>query len=176
MFLSDDRLPVAPLSGAPGTSNAEPTPWLRNCFTEVMTINTAISLIDACSARMNTHYQKVVFDERAIICFSGGKTYLLSYAGPRKDGFECNFLKDAGSLRAELILGNHDSGDTLLAYDGVGTGFESFIVLGDGMYLIWNNTVLSLDGIAKNPRWALARIPFIEMLERFRADPVIFGR
>jgi hypothetical protein len=54
----------------------------------------------------------------------------------------------------------------------VGSAFESFMVVGQGMYLICNNTVQSMDAIAKDPLWLGAQVPFVELSDKFRADPL----
>ncbi len=100
------------------------------------------------------------------------KGRLLSYIGPRKDGFQKNFLNDAGSLRAGLLTKQYDPGDFEFSRHEVGTGFESFMVLGKGMYLICNNTVQSMDAITKDPLWLGAQVPFVELSDKLRSDPV----
>jgi hypothetical protein len=67
---------------------------------------------------------------------------------------------------------DHDPGDFEFASDGVGTGFEAFTALGTGVYLIWNNTALSMDGITSEPRWLAAQVSFLDLSEKFRANPV----
>jgi hypothetical protein len=42
---------------------------------------------------MNARYANVVFDEWAIVSFAENKGRLLAYEGPRKEGFQKNFLK-----------------------------------------------------------------------------------
>ena len=137
-----------------------------------MTLNEANALIKTCADQMNARYGKVVFDEWAIISLSHNKGRLLSYNGPRKEGFQKNFLNDAGPLRASLLSQKHNNGDFEFARHGVGTGFESFMVLGDGVYLICNNTVQSMDAITKDPLWLNAQEPFAELSEKFREEPV----
>ena len=111
-----------------------------------MTIDHATRLIKSCAEQMNARYKKVVFDEWAIISLADHKGRLLAYIGPRKEGFQKNFLADAGALRASLLAGQTNIGDFEFARHGVGTDFESFVVLGQGMFLICNNTVQSMDG------------------------------
>jgi len=137
-----------------------------------MTLDQANKLIASCSDQMNAHYGKVVFDEWAIISLADNKGRLLSYNGPRKEGFQENFLADAGSLRAGLLATQHDPGDFDFSRHAVGTGFESFMVLGKGLYLICNNTAQSMDGIAKDPLWINAQVPFVELSDKVRADPL----
>jgi len=71
-------------------------------------------------------------------------------------------------LRAELLTENYGAGDFEFARHGIGTGFESFMVLGRALYLICNNTHESMETIAKNPRWLAAQVPFAELGEKFR--------
>ena len=54
----------------------------------------------------------------------------------------------------------------------MGPAFEAFMALGKGIYLICNNTVQSMDGITQDPLWLNAQVPFVEMSEQFRAEPL----
>ena len=137
-----------------------------------MTFDQVKKQIQVCARQMDAKYGKVVFDEWAVVALIEKKGRLLSYNGPRKDGFQKNILDDAGSLRAGLLTREYDPGDFEFARHGVGTGFESFMVLGKGMYLICNNTVQTMDAIAKDPLWLGAQVPFVEMSDRVRSDPV----
>jgi hypothetical protein len=137
-----------------------------------MTVDQAIELIKICTAQMDARYKHVVFDEWAVVLLDDQKGRLLAYHGPRKQGFQRNFRNDAGSLRSGLITECYQTGDFEFAREQVGTGFESFMVLGDGVFLICNNTVQSMDGITRNPLWLGAQVPFVEMSYLFRADPV----
>jgi hypothetical protein len=137
-----------------------------------MRLSEATYLIKNCAEKMNARYAKVVFDEWAIISLAGCKARLLAYEGPRKQAFQQNFFKDAGRLRAPLLTNTHDAGDFEFASDGVGTGFEAFTALGHGVYLIWNNTVLSMDGITREPKWLAAQVPFVDLSDEFRANPI----
>ena len=121
---------------------------------------------------MNARYQKVVFDEWALISLAAHKVVVLAYLGPRKEGFQKNFLTDVGGLREGLLNLDYNVGDFEFARQGVGSAFESFMVVGKGVYLICNNTVQSMDGITKDPHWLVAQVPFVELSEKFRADPV----
>jgi hypothetical protein len=138
-----------------------------------MTLDQAKTLISACARQMDAQYQKVVFDEWAIISLADQKGRLLAYIGPRKAGFQKNFLADAGSLRTSLLAGQTNVGDFEFARHGVGTGFESFLVLGPGLFLICNHTAKSMDAITQDPLWLAAQVPFVELSEQFRADPLL---
>jgi hypothetical protein len=152
--------------------------WPRNCFffklsSRFMTLDQAKDQITACARQMDAEYKRNVFDEWAIISLADQKGRLLSYIGPRKAGFLKNFLADAGSLRVSLLGGKLNIGDFEFARHGVGTGFESFMVLGKGVFLICNNTVQSMDAITKDPLWLSAQVPFVELSDKFREDPLI---
>jgi hypothetical protein len=140
-----------------------------------MTLEQATKLIKSCAAQMDARYQKTVFDEWAIISLAERKGHLLAYVGPRKEGFSKNFLTDAGPLRAGLLKEDQNIGDFEFARHGVGSAFESFMVLGKGIYLICNNTVQSMDAITKDPLWLGAQVPFVELSDKLRDDPVELG-
>ena len=138
-----------------------------------MTIDKAKQLIVSCARQMDAQYKRNVFDEWAIISLTEHKGRLVSYIGPRKEGFQKNFLTDAGQLRAGLLAGQTNIGDFEFARHGVGTGFEAFMVLGKGLFLICNNTAQSLDAITQDPLWLGAQVPFVELGDKFRADPLV---
>jgi hypothetical protein len=141
----------------------------------VMTLDDITSQIKNCASQMNARYGGVVFDEWAIVSLVQNKARILSYIGPRNDDFLKNFARDLGTLRAELVGGRYGTGDFEFARHGVGTGFESFLVLGLGIYLICNNTHESMDAITKNPRWLEAQVPFAELADKVRAQPVLLS-
>ena len=137
-----------------------------------MTLDQAIKQVQACAAQMNARYQEVVFDEWAIIYLNDRKGFLHAYEGPRKKEFQQNFLADAGSLRAGLLTREQEPGEFEFARQEIGTGFESFMSLGESTFLICNNTVQSMDSISRNPLWLSAQVPFVELSDKFRSDPL----
>ena len=137
-----------------------------------MTLDQATKFIESCAGQMNARYKKVVFDEWAIVSLADHKGHLLAYIGPRKEGFQKNFLTDAGALRAGLLNEQYSVGDFEFARHGVGPAFEAFLVAGKGLYLICNNTVQSMDAITQDPLWLGAQEPFLDLSEKFRADPL----
>ena len=92
--------------------------------------------------------------------------------GPRQKVFEKNFGRDAGELRPTLMRQDHGPGDFEFARYGNGTHFEAMMVIGSQLYLICNNTANSMDGITKDSRWLSAQVPFLELTETFRKDPL----
>jgi len=138
-----------------------------------MTIEEAVQQIKTCAEQMDARYEKVVFDEWAVISIGERKGRLLAYLGPRKEGFQKNFLTDVGPLRSGLAARETNVGDFEFSRHGVGTGFEAFMVLGPGVFLICNNTVQTMDAISQDPHWLAAQVPFVELSERLREDPVV---
>lgn len=138
-----------------------------------MNLDETVALVKNSSGRMNQLYGNVVFDEWAIISLTAKEGKILAYIGPRKDDFQKNFPQDLGALRAELVTGRHGLGDFEFARDGVGTHFEAFLVLGDGVYLICNNTSFSMTEISRDSRWLSAQVPFLEMSDQFRGNPLV---
>jgi hypothetical protein len=141
-----------------------------------MTLEQATQLINSCAEQMNARYKKVVFDEWAVVSLAARKGRVLADAGPRREGFQKNFHTDVGALREGLANEEYTVGDFEFARHGVGLAFESFMAVGPGVFLICNNTVQSMDGITKDPLWLGAQVPFVELSDKFRADPLDLAR
>ena len=140
-----------------------------------MTLDETIRQIQVCAKQMDAHYGGAVFDEWAIISLAENKARVLAYLGPRNDSFLKYFAADIGALRQEFHNRKYGVGDFEFERHGVGTVFEAFMVLGAGYYLICNNTRDSMDNIAKNPAWLAAQVPFAELSERIRPDPLVIS-
>lgn len=140
-----------------------------------MTLDEATKQIRSCGQKMNDLYGKVVFDEWVVISLAQHKARILFYVGPRNDDFLKNFATDLGSLRAELHNSRYSVGDFEFSRHGVGTGFEAFVVLGDGIYLICNNTQATMEEITRDPKWLNAQVPFAELSESVRPDPLVIS-
>jgi hypothetical protein len=121
---------------------------------------------------MNTRYGAAVFDEWAVISMRDKGGRLSAYSGPRKEDFQKSFATDFGALREGLASRPLGVGDFEFARHGSGTRFDAFLVLGDGHYLICNNTRSSMDLITKEPRWLGAQVPFVELSDKIRVNPV----
>ena len=137
-----------------------------------MTLEEICGSIKACASQMNARYGRVVFDEWAVVSLERNRARILFYTGPRNDDFLKHFVTDLGALRTALLDATYGAGDFEFARHGVGTGIEAFLVVGEGMYLICNNTVESMDSISKNPRWLGAQVPFAELAEKVRGNPL----
>ena len=138
-----------------------------------MTLDAIAAKIKTCALQMNARYGGTVFDEWAVVSLAENKARVLFYTGPRNDEFLHNFVADLGPLRTELHNQQYGNGDFEFSRHGTGTRIEAFMVLGNGHYLICNNTQHSMDGIAKNPRWLEAQVPFVELAEAIRANPLL---
>jgi hypothetical protein len=141
-----------------------------------MTLDQATDLIKSCAEQMNARYKRVVFDEWAVVALDGRKGHVLAYIGPRREGFHKNFGTDVGALGEGLLNDEYNVGDFEFSRHAVGPAFESFMVVGQGIYLICNNTVQSMDSITQDPLWLGAQVPFVELSEKFRADPLALAR
>ena len=137
-----------------------------------MTLDETFEEIKHCASHMDSRYGTTVFDEWAIVSLVENKARVLAYIGPRNDEFLANFVNDLGALRAELHADKYSVGDFEFNRHGVGTGHEVFMVLGPGLYLICNNTRESMDSIAKNTRWLDAQVPFAELGDKIRLNPL----
>lgn len=138
-----------------------------------MNLEQTAKLIKGCAEQMNARYQGVVFDEWAVVSVAHKRSRILNYMGPRNDDFLKNFANDLGTLRTQLLNPNHAAGDFEFARYGVGTMHEAFMVVAEGVYLICNNTKNSMDGITKDARWIEAQVPFVELSDKFRANPLV---
>jgi len=137
-----------------------------------MTLDQATESIKSCAEQMNARYKRVVFDEWAVVSLDGRKGRVLAYIGPRREGFHKNFSTDVGALAEGLLNDEYNVGDFDFSRHAVGSAFESFMVVGQGIYLICNNTVQSMDSITQDPLWLGAQVPFVELSDKFRADPL----
>ena len=137
-----------------------------------MTLDEAYSLIAASLDHMNARYGNTVFDEWVVLSLHEKTGRLLSYHGPRKDDFQKNLASDLDALFEELEDRQLGVGDFEFARHASGTRFDAFLILGRGFYLICNNTRASMDLIAKDPRWLAAQVPFVELSDKVRANPI----
>lgn len=145
----------------------------RELKTVKMTLKQATKLVGQCFDQMNANYRSVVFDEWAIVSLNDNRGLLLAYSGPRKEDFQKNFVADAGALRASLLRKEHGNGDFEFARHSAGTAFESFLVLGPAVFLICNNTRRTMDEITGDPKWLSAQVPFVELSEEVRDNPLL---
>jgi hypothetical protein len=128
-------------------------------------LDNLLGAVRLCAAKMDSQYGETVFDEWVVISLATTQPRILHYFGPRHYEFRQNFTRDLGQLREALYRGQHRAGDFEFVRDGRGTCFEGFMALGNDAYLICNNTRITMDEIARNPRWLSAQVPFAELSE-----------
>ena len=133
--------------------------------------NDAINLIQACGSRMTAIFGSPVFDEWAILKLNG-ITSVAYYSGPRPSDFLSTFARDSAALSQEAGGRAYSPGDFEFARESAGTAFDAFLVLGGGCILVCNNVRHSMADIRKQPAWLKAQVPFVEITEKFRADPL----
>jgi len=137
-----------------------------------MTLEAAKTLITAALGRMNALYSKTVFDEWVILSLEAAQGRILAYTGPRAERFQRDFRADVGPLRAEMAGKHFAVGDFEFAPEATGTRYDVCLGIGGSSYLICNHTGKSMAEIRKDPHWLEAQKAFVEMSEKFRADPL----
>jgi hypothetical protein len=137
-----------------------------------MTLEQSLPVIHAHLARMAALYEKTVFDEWAILAVEKSKGRVLAYEGERREDFAASFAEDIQAFGVELLKSPLAAGDYDFSRHATGTQFDAYLVLGPGVFLICNNTNQSMTGITQNPLWLKAQVPFVELSDQFRADPL----
>jgi hypothetical protein len=122
--------------------------------------------------RMNSAYNKVLFDEWVLVKVTKEEGLILSYEGPRRESYQKRFKTDVAPLQADMHGRNMAVGDFEFAHDAHGTFFDAGIRLGRGSYLFCNNTTRSMAEIRQDPLWLAAQKPFLDLAAKFREDPV----
>jgi hypothetical protein len=139
-----------------------------------MTLEKTVDVVRTHLARMQEIYQKPVFDEWAVVAMLGSKGRALCYEGQRREEFHRQFNEDARAFASDLLRQTHNLGDFEFSRHGTGTRFDAYVVVGDGLFLICNNTQQSMAKITQDPLWLSAQVPFVELSELFRSDPLIY--
>lgn len=137
-----------------------------------MNFEQASQIVSECAIQMTRAYGSAVFNELVIVSFAGGREEVVGYVGPRPERLQNDFAADLHKLKEELFSARHQVGEFEFARDAHGTHFDAFLMLGDWLYLICNNTTLNMDEITARPEWRKAQVHFFSMSEKFRADPL----
>ena len=137
-----------------------------------MHVDEAWGLVEKGLAQMDALYMGVVFDEVILLSLHGGKVSILRYRGDRDIAIGKSFFDDIRALKKELIKPEHVVGDFAFTPHGDGEAFDAFIRPGPSCYVLLNNTVKATGDITADPAWKRAQRVFVELCERFRADPV----
>lgn len=136
-----------------------------------MNLEKTARLIHHYLARLNKTYTREVFDEHAIIALRSGGGDILFYEGSREAEFKQQFADDMALLRKEILADKPEHGDFGFTREGAGTYFDAFICLGSDLYVIFNNTLKSMEDITQNELWLTAQREFVELSQQFAAQP-----
>lgn len=137
-----------------------------------------MNLADARSAvihaigRMNTAYNKILFDEWVLVKVTKDQGMVLAYDGPRAESYQRRFKSDVAPLQVEMVGRKMNVGDFEFVQSGHGTFFDACMRLGPAAYLFCNNTKLTMTEIRQDPLWLVAQAPFVDLAAQFRSDPV----
>lgn len=137
-----------------------------------------MNLVDAKSAvvfafgRMNTAYNKVLFDEWILVKVGKDQGSILSYEGPRRDAYQKRFKTDVAPLAVEMQGKKMAVGDFEFAPNAHGAFFDAGMRLGPASYLFCNNTTKTMTELRQDPLWLAAQKPFVDLANKFREDPV----
>lgn len=137
-----------------------------------MKLDTARQHITTCRDRMNALYNGIVFDEWVVVAMRGGLTKVLHYEGPRAESFERSMLRDAAHLCDAMEGRNYSAGDFEFVHHADGSHFDASVKLGEGIFLLCNQTEGSMNDLRASPRWREAQKPFVTFCEKFLADPL----
>ncbi len=148
---------------------------MRSGTLMTMDIQTACGEIERCMDSMEERYGRPVFDEWALVELTGSTSKIFHYHGPRADGFEASLARDLRHLRHHLESERMTPGDFEFARDAGGTGFDALIVVGEDLYLLCNHTQNDFATLAEDPLWRKAQLPFVDLTEAIRAQPVIIS-
>jgi hypothetical protein len=137
-----------------------------------MNLDTARTAVIATLGRMNTLFNKPVFDEWVLVKLASESGAILAYSGPRAESYQKVFKDDIVPLRAEIEERHLAMGDFAFVDAATGTRFDACIKLGPAAYLFCNNTTRDMADIRQDPLWREAQAPFVQLSQRFITDPL----
>lgn len=144
-----------------------------------MKLRQATNLILESVTKMNAIFKEPVFDEFSIVQFVDDTHYLCWYKGNRRQEYIRKFKEDTARLKKasrSRLTNNYEIGDYEFVSDATGFEAESFLVIGEMLFLILTNTRYSMLEIEQNPLWLKAQVPFVEMADRFATDPLVLSQ
>lgn len=137
-----------------------------------MKLPTARFVIARSMERMADLYARPVFNEWALLAPGRGQGGILAYEGPRADEFRAQLPKDAQPILSRLAGQKLAQGGFEFAAQGEGTNLDAILQVGEGAFLVCNNTEKSMAEIRADARWLKAQTAFVELSELFRVDPL----
>ena len=137
-----------------------------------MNLESARKLVSQCREKMDTAYMKPVFNEWVMVSFENSPVEILAYDGPRAETFQKNLHADSAPIAREMQDRSYGVGDFEFVGDGRGSRFDACVRIGERSYLLCNNTYGTIDDLRQDARWLKAQKPFVDLTEKFRADPL----
>ncbi len=139
-----------------------------------MNLETARKLVAQCREKMDTAYQKPVFDEWVVVSFAPAPALadILAYEGPRAETYKKSLHADSAPLAREMQDHAYEIGDFEFVGDARGSHFDACVRIGNRTYLLCNNTYGTLSDLRQDARWLKAQKPFVDLTEKFRTDPL----
>jgi hypothetical protein len=137
-----------------------------------MTLDQAIQLIEQCSDRMNEKYGGIVFDEWLVVRFGENDT-IVAHSGPRGERLIEDYSRDIQAIHNHIISEGRSIGDFAFTHQGHGTRFDAFVMIGESLFLLWNNTGSATTHITRNPSWKVAQTEFVALTDVIRENPVV---
>ncbi len=137
-----------------------------------MNLETAAAHLSQCRERMDTLYQKPVFDEWALVSLTSTAAKVLWYHGPRSEEFLQKLHADFAPLYEAMEGRHYGIGDFEFVQDAKGSRFDACIRSGKTTYVLCNNSYGSMTEIRADVRWREAQKPFVQLTEEFRMDAV----
>lgn len=138
-----------------------------------MNLADARTLVASTFARMEAAYGEAVFNEWVLVSMRAGGGAILAYGGPRADKYKLHFTRDLTSMTAELADQKLGVGDFAFANDASGTHYDGCLRLGESSYLFANHLTRTMTDVRANPLWLNAQKAWVEMSQRFAADPLV---
>jgi hypothetical protein len=138
-----------------------------------MNLATAEALVRSQLRRIDAAYLRTLFEEWAILGVGGTGATLISYHGTRRDTYRARLPEDSLPLRAAMARRAYSVGDFEFALEAAGTGYDAGMKIGESAYLVCNNLAATMEELRKDPQWLKAQVLWLELGEKFRADPLV---
>ena len=137
-----------------------------------MDLETARQHIQSAIVHMRALYLKPVFDEWMILDAGAKSGGVLAYTGPRAESFRAQLPADVVPLRTMVEGRQLAVGDFEFAQEASGPRYDALMKIGATSYLVLNNTAKTMTELRADPQWLKAQVAFVELSEKFRAEPL----
>lgn len=138
-----------------------------------MNLYQARRLIDTTLAQLEQAAHRPIFDEWVLVRVAGGRLDVLAYAGKRRNPTGESFHHDISTVIGDLLRHPHLPGEFDFTKAGRQELFDAFLTAGEGLFVLFNNTVETTLDFTGGPLWRGAQKHFVAMSEAFQADPLV---